>query len=98
MLELGPASDAMHQAIGGYARAARIDRFWGVGPELQDAVGEFGDGGRWFADCETAICALENEYGPGDTVLVKGSRGSRMERVLQALLAAAPAGEDRACC
>jgi len=98
MRELGPASDALHQAIGGYARAARIDRFWGVGPELQGAVGEFGGGGRWFADCETAICALENEYGPGDTVLVKGSRSTRMERVLQALLAAAPAGEDRACC
>ena len=98
MLELGPTSEALHRAIGGYARAAGIDRFWGVGPELQDAVSEFGSGGRWFADCETAVGALGGEYGPDDTVLIKGSRSTRMERVLQALLAAVPAGEGRACC
>ena len=98
MLELGPTSEALHRAIGGYARAAGIDRFWGVGPELQDAVSEFGSGGRWFADCETAVGALGGEYGPADTVLIKGSRSTRMERVLQALLAAVPAGEGRACC
>jgi UDP-N-acetylmuramoyl-tripeptide--D-alanyl-D-alanine ligase len=94
MRELGPTSEALHRDIGAYARAAGLDRFWGVGPELQCAVDSFGSGGRWFADCEAAIDAIGQEYGAADTVLVKGSRSARMERVLHALLAAEPAGES----
>jgi UDP-N-acetylmuramoyl-tripeptide--D-alanyl-D-alanine ligase len=93
MRELGPTSEALHRDIGAYARAAGLDRFWGVGPELQCAVDSFGPGGRWFADCEVAIDAIGHEFGAADTVLVKGSRSARMERVLHALLAAELAGE-----
>ena len=93
MRELGPTSEALHRDIGDYARTAGLDRFWGVGPELQCAVDSFGEGGRWFADCEAAIDACGHEFGAADTVLVKGSRSARMERVLHALLAAVPAGE-----
>ena len=93
MRELGPGSEALHREIGEYARAAGIERFWGVGPELQVAVDAFGSDACWFADCESAIDATAGEFNSDDTVLVKGSRGARMERVLHALLASAPAGE-----
>ncbi len=93
MRELGPTSDALHREIGEYARASGIERFWGVGPELQCALDAFGSGGRWFENCEALVAALDGEFGPDDMVLVKGSRSARMERVLYALLAAAPAGE-----
>ena len=73
MRELGSGSEEMHREIGDYARAAGIDRFWGVGPELQAAMDGFGHGSCWFADCEAAITALSGEFGGGDTVLVKGS-------------------------
>jgi UDP-N-acetylmuramoyl-tripeptide--D-alanyl-D-alanine ligase len=93
MRELGPGSEALHREVGEYARAAGIERFWGVGPELQVAVDAFGGDACWFADCESAIEATAGEFNSDDTVLVKGSRGARMERVLRALLASAPAGE-----
>jgi UDP-N-acetylmuramoyl-tripeptide--D-alanyl-D-alanine ligase len=93
MRELGPTSETLHREIGEYARDAGIERFWGVGPELQCAVDVFGSSASWFTDCDSAIAALAEEFGASDTVLVKGSRGARMERVLHALLADAPAGE-----
>tara|TARA_R110001592_G_scaffold363371_1_gene685660 strand:- start:281847 stop:283214 length:1368 start_codon:yes stop_codon:yes gene_type:complete len=94
MRELGPTSEELHREIGEYARDAGIERFWGVGPELETAVEVFGAGSTWFADCDSAIAALAGEFEARDTVLVKGSRGARMERMLHALLAPAPAGES----
>ena len=94
MRELGPTSETLHRDIGDYARAAGLDRLWGVGPELQSAVASFGPGGSWFADCDAAIDASGGEFVAADTVLVKGSRSTRMERVLHALLAAEPVGES----
>lgn len=94
MLELGDSSEQLHRQTGDYARDAGIDRFWGVGPELQSAVNAFGRGGRWFVDREAVLHALSGEFSAADTVLVKGSRSTRMEQVLQALLADKRTGED----
>ena len=93
MRELGPESGALHRDVGDYARSAGIDQLWGVGEELLPTVEAFGAGGRHFADRAAAIAALPGAFGPDDTVLVKGSRGSAMEHVLAALLAGAQ-GEE----
>ncbi|TGD74068.1 UDP-N-acetylmuramoyl-tripeptide--D-alanyl-D-alanine ligase [Mangrovimicrobium sediminis] len=89
MRELGETSAEMHRELGEYARAAGLEQFWGVGEELREAVAAFGSGGRWFADCADAADAAREVFAQGDVVLIKGSRGARMERVLQALV---PAG------
>jgi UDP-N-acetylmuramoyl-tripeptide--D-alanyl-D-alanine ligase len=94
MRELGETSELLHRQMGDYARTAGIDRFWGVGAELRDAVAAFGVGGRWFAGREDVLQALAGEFGDADTVLVKGSRSTRMEQVLQALLAGTGPGEN----
>lgn len=93
MRELGDDSTQMHREIGEYAAMAGLDALWGVGEELREAVAAFGDAGRWFADCESASSAVAQAFATGDTVLIKGSRGARMERVLHALVPAVGEGD-----
>jgi UDP-N-acetylmuramoyl-tripeptide--D-alanyl-D-alanine ligase len=93
MLELGDDSVAMHREIGRYAAELGLDGFWGVGQELQPAVEAFGSGGQFFADRQAAVDAVPASFGEHDTVLVKGSRSSKMEQVLQAMTAAGEQGE-----
>ena len=83
MLELGAGSEQMHRELGVYARERGIQRFVGVGSALQGAVQAFG--GDWYADCDGAADALRGELDAEDTVLIKGSRGAAMERLLAAL-------------
>lgn len=83
MLELGEDSEQMHREIGSYARERGLDGFVGVGAPLAGAAEAFG--GEWFQDCDAAAAALADTLTAGDTVLIKGSRGSAMERVLAAL-------------
>jgi UDP-N-acetylmuramyl pentapeptide synthase len=45
-------------------------------------------GVRCFDDADTLAAALAEAVSEGDSVLVKGSRGARMERVLERLRAA----------
>jgi UDP-N-acetylmuramoyl-tripeptide--D-alanyl-D-alanine ligase len=92
MRELGQGSEQLHRECGEYALKSGIDRFVGVGDELRVAVEAFGSGGHWYASCNEAVEALEQELSENDVVLVKGSRGARMERVLQGLTAPQGAG------
>jgi UDP-N-acetylmuramoyl-tripeptide--D-alanyl-D-alanine ligase len=86
MLELGANSGALHREVGEYARTSGIDQLWGVGQELEVCVKAFGANGRFFRDRAAVLSNLEGQFGAGDTVLVKGSRGAGMEQVLKALL------------
>ena len=62
-----------------------MTRLFAVGDEARHAVEAFGAGGTWFAGVEDLIAALAADLGPGVTVLVKGSRSNRLERVAAAL-------------
>ena len=56
-----------------------------VGDEAHHAVEAFGAGATWFKDVEDLIRVLAAELVPGVTVLVKGSRSNRLERVAESL-------------
>ena len=87
MLELGAAGERLHAELGELARRRGVDRLHAVGTLSRAAAAAFGPGGRHHADQQALVDALRGELGPGVTVLVKGSHGSAMDRVVAALVA-----------
>jgi UDP-N-acetylmuramoyl-tripeptide--D-alanyl-D-alanine ligase len=86
MLELGPVSPAEHQSLADHALgSASIDRVILIGDAfcgvtLADARGQV------IADrSDDAIARVASEIEPGDTVLIKGSRGVKLERLIDKL-------------
>jgi len=87
MGEIGEASGQYHDEIGGYAKSQGIDRLYALGDAAQQAVRNFGEGARHYCNLEKLVAAVDKELGPETTVLVKGSRFMKMERVVEALVA-----------
>jgi len=85
MGEVGQQGAAFHREIGECARAAGVDRLLTLGELTPHAVDAFGPGGEHFARREELVAAIEGDLGPDVTVLIKGSRFMRMERVVAAL-------------
>ena len=97
MLELGDLSPAAHREAGLAVAAMGAAEFVGVGRQARLAVEAAR--GRGLAEAqhtatfEDTVALLLKRLAPGDAVLVKGSRGMRMERVVDALMARL-GGED----
>ena len=93
MGEIGEMTAQFHDEIGGYAKSQGIDRLLAFGDASALAAHNFGAGGEHFAQIDKLIEALTAELTPTTTVLVKGSRFMRMERVADAISVTA-AGEN----
>ena len=85
MAELGPESPALHREVGAHALQAGIKRLLAVGAKSADAALAAGAIGEHFPDLQSLVGTLQRELRPGVMLLVKGSRSSGMERVVQAL-------------
>jgi len=86
MGELGPEGAALHAQTGEQARRAGIDQLLTLGDLSEAAARAFGDGAKHFRDLDALAAALDRLLSAGTTVLVKGSRFMRMERVVQRLV------------
>lgn len=86
MLELGGEAEALHRQAGRMARSAGVDGLFALGELARHAVDEFGDGARHFDDWQDLVQTLRRDCKAPGTVLVKGSRGMHLERVVNALL------------
>ena len=86
MGEVGISGHRFHEEIGRYAKSRGIDRLLCLGSLSVAAADNFGRSGEHFACVEELIDSLRGQIDAGTTVLVKGSRFMRMERVVNALL------------
>lgn len=97
MLELGAQADEAHREVGHLVATAGADELVGVGARARLAVEAAREAGlveaRHVMTFEDTVAHLLKRLAPGDVVLVKGSRGMRLERVVDALLARMPTPE-----
>lgn len=89
MLELGEASPGLHREVGEYAANLGVDYLFGYG----NLAVKYADGfngittgkAEYFSNKPELIRVLKDFARPGDSILVKGSRGMKMEEVVEAL-------------
>ncbi|MBD9469980.1 UDP-N-acetylmuramoyl-tripeptide--D-alanyl-D-alanine ligase [Pseudoxanthomonas sp. PXM01] len=91
MRELGADEQALHAEMGARAKAAGLRRLYTLGPLSAAAAAAFGEGAHSFQDHASLADALRADLRAGVRCLVKGSRGSAMDRIVAALLST---GED----
>jgi UDP-N-acetylmuramoyl-tripeptide--D-alanyl-D-alanine ligase len=94
MRELGHSSAQLHRAAGSFAaHTGKIDWIIGVSGDATEIVeGAVAAGfpraqAKFFSVPEEAASFLEDSLTTGDLLLVKGSRGVKMERIVEALIA-----------
>jgi UDP-N-acetylmuramoyl-tripeptide--D-alanyl-D-alanine ligase len=91
MGEVGERGAEFHREVGAYARRKGVAQLLALGEATRHAVEAFGEGARHFDDINALVSDLK-----GKTILVKGSRFMKMERVVAALTGAAEGGHR--CC
>jgi UDP-N-acetylmuramoyl-tripeptide--D-alanyl-D-alanine ligase len=91
MAELGAAAAAAHEEIGRRAAELKIGQLFAVGANAAFIARAARDAGLTrvieLTDVEAAVRAVKNFLKPGDVVLLKASRSSRLERITESLKA-----------
>jgi UDP-N-acetylmuramoyl-tripeptide--D-alanyl-D-alanine ligase len=92
-----------HEEVGRYASQVGIDHLMGLGPLTQHAVKAFeqkqsrDQRAEHFEAIEPLIKTLSEQLPEFKSLLIKGSRFMKMERVVEALLSQSMAKEDITC-
>jgi UDP-N-acetylmuramoyl-tripeptide--D-alanyl-D-alanine ligase len=82
MGELGARSAEFHREIGAYALSKNISSLYAIGEASREAVAAFGAAGSHASSLEDLLTMARAAATPQATLLVKGSRFMRMERVV----------------
>ena len=80
MLELGRYKKKLHKEIGIYAKKKGINTILGFGDLTKYTIEGFGKGARFFKDEKNLKFHLKENITSKDVILMKGSRGMKMER------------------
>ena len=86
MFELGEDSDKLHYSVGLFARGCGIDKLVAIGKSAAE-IARGAQGGRlevhYFPTKEEYYEVMDQITGEGDVVLVKASRGMKMEDIVE---------------
>lgn len=85
MGELGDDVLELHRQLGEYAREKNIDQLFCLGTFTTESAKAFGESAEYFTELEPLLVSLKQQLKNNMTLLVKGSRSMRMERVVEAL-------------
>jgi len=90
MLELGAQAESLHRQIGAWAAAAGISELWVTGEYADALAAGAKDAGMkseniFIGSQEKILDQLRDSLKPGDWVLVKGSRGARMDDIVKGI-------------
>jgi len=85
MAELGDDAKELHASVGSDLKNVGIKHLAATGELCRHTVEAFGDGGTWFGSRDELISSLQKSLDGNCNVLVKGSRSTGMERVVNAL-------------
>jgi UDP-N-acetylmuramoyl-tripeptide--D-alanyl-D-alanine ligase len=88
MGEVGNQGPEFHAEVGAYAAERGLDALYTLGDLCQHSAQAFG-AAQHFADMDSLLAATTAQVGEFQSVVVKGSRFMRMERVVEALLSQA---------
>ena len=86
MLEIGPQSPEFHRQIGAYANQHHVDYFVTFGSEAKYAAEAFGTSALHFTDYKKLLAAIKPLLDQGSMIVVKGSHGMKMDRIVNGLL------------
>jgi UDP-N-acetylmuramoyl-tripeptide--D-alanyl-D-alanine ligase len=86
MGELGAAANEMHGEIGLYAKHANLEGVFAIGKLTEATIMAMGASGWHFNSIDELVDEVLPQLGPNATVLVKGSRFMKMERVVARLV------------
>jgi UDP-N-acetylmuramoyl-tripeptide--D-alanyl-D-alanine ligase len=86
MRELGEKSPEYHRELGRFLKSSGVSVIALIGQEMSEAYDELGaERAKLFQDKGPLIDYIAGQVEKGDTVLVKGSRASKMEEIVEAL-------------
>lgn len=84
--ELEQYAASQHQQLGKMAYDEGVDYLFALGPHSLYAVESFGQGAKHFFTAAELLAVLKTYLKAGVTVLVKGSRSSKMENIVQEII------------
>jgi UDP-N-acetylmuramoyl-tripeptide--D-alanyl-D-alanine ligase len=84
--EMGKESGTIHKQLGELLKSMNVARVLAIGSDAESSVEVFGKGATFFSSQEQIIAALNNELIGSETVLIKGSRAQKMEKIVAALV------------
>ncbi len=83
--EMGAESPVIHRQLGQLIKRMGIKKLLATGADAEYAVEAFGDGAAFFQSQQRLIESLKQQLNGQESILIKGSRAQRMEKVVAAL-------------